>query len=248
MDFSLPREEHSAVVFNTFPLKTCQPPARALYEALSIVVPDESAKLNPRNEDGSARILTYGESARIRTAATELEAVLKAELSNWDTFFVSQKGGYSTADLINNAEKLLPESAQQYLSNESLEDVRRCGQCLAFNLGVAAAFHIVRAVEDYITKYYEHVTGTRPSVKARNWGAYIKNLQNCGEADSKVLGWMIQIKDQYRNPVLHPEEVVEPDDAMEFMSACISLMAAISRALLRAGILPQSPAPGQLTP
>ncbi len=70
------------------------------------------------------------------------------------------------------------------------------------------------------------------------WGDVRQGGEKCGLADTKVLGWMTQIKDEYRNPVLHPEEVIDPDDALEFMNACISLMASISRALAKAGVTP----------
>lgn len=196
------------------------------------VIADEFSQMRLTEDDGSHRVLSLTELNGIRNSAKELEAVLKAELSNWDTYFVSQKGAYNTADLINNAVNLLPESARLFLSPEALEDIRQSGRCLTFNMGTAAAFHIVRATEGYIWRYYAHVIGHLP-VKVRNWGAYIKNLEKCGKADTKVLGWMRQIKDEYRNPVLHPNERVSPEDAQEFINACISLMTAIARVLIK---------------
>ena len=121
-----------------------------------------------------------------------------------------------------------------FLSPEALEDIRQAGRCLAFNLGTAAAFHIVRCTETFIWKYYELVVGHLPAVKVRNWGTYVRNLTSCGKADAKVIGWITQIKDQYRNPVLHPDEVIGPDDALEFINACISLMMCIARELEKA--------------
>jgi hypothetical protein len=220
--------------FGIFPLKTSRNPATELYRAIGVILPDDISQLKTTDDEGNPRTIGY-QATTIRNAANEFETVLKAELNGWDAFFVSQKGAFSTADLINRAETLLPsESARLLLSPEALEDIRQAGRCIAFNLGTAAAFHIIRCAETFIWKYYALVIGHLPPVKIRNWGTYIRNLTASGKADSKVIAWMTQIKDQYRNPVLHPNEVVTPDDALEFINACTSLMMCIARELEKA--------------
>jgi len=72
-----------------------------------------------------------------------------------------------------------------------------------------------------IRKYYSHAVGTLPKVKMRNWGAYIKNLQKAG-ADTRVVGFLDHIKENYRNPVLHPEESLSPEDTQVLLGVCIS--------------------------
>lgn len=228
--------------FSTFPLKTSRNPATELYSAIRVVIPDDLSQLKMNDEDGNSLTLAHNANS-IARAANEFETVLKAELNGWDAFFVSQKGAYSTTDLINRAESLLPsESARAMLSPVALEDIRQAGRCLAFNLGTAASFHIARCAETFIWKYYELIVGHLPSIKVRNWGTYIRNLTAAGNADSKVIGWMTQIKDQYRNPVLHPEEIISPDDALEFINACTSLMLCIARELDKARMTTAAPA------
>jgi hypothetical protein len=218
--------------FVTFSLKTSRNPASALYEAIGALVPDDFSQVRFSDGEGKPRVLDFSELNPIRTAAKEFETVLKAELNGWDAFFVSQKGAYSTADLINQAETMLPsEAARTLLSAESKEDIRQAGRCLAFNLGTAAAFHMVRATETFIWKYYEAVIGTLPPVKVRNWGTYSRNLAKCGKADTRVVGWLDHIRLEYRNPVLHPQEFVTSDGALEFINACIALIMSIVRAL-----------------
>jgi hypothetical protein len=230
--------------FVTFPLKTSRNPANALFAALLALIPDDLTQVSFHDEAGNPVILSYAQVNAIRNSAKEFETVLKAELNGWDAFFVSQKGAFSTTDLITRAETLLPsESARQMLTAEALDDIRQAGRCLAFNLGTAAAFHIVRCTETFIWQYYEIVIGRLPPMKTRNWGAYIRNLTACGNADPKVLGWMTQIKDQYRNPVLHPTESVSPDDALEFINACVSLMMCIAREVEKAALLQATPTP-----
>ncbi|NYF50099.1 hypothetical protein [Tunturiibacter gelidoferens] len=119
---------------------------------------------------------------------------------------------------------MLPDGIRSQLSKDAVDDFRQAGRCLAFNLGTAAAFHIARATEDVIRKYYTVVVGTVPPVKMRSWGVYHKNLSKCAKSNSKVLGWLDHIKDEYRNPVLHPDETVTPDGALVFINACSSLI------------------------
>jgi hypothetical protein len=216
--------------FRLFPLKTATRPANALYQTLTALIPDDFS-FSVNDEEGNPRVLNYSQVHAIRDGSKDVETVLKAELNGWDTFFVSQKGAYSTSDLITRAENLLPESAQPYLSAEALIDIREAGRCLAFNLGTAAAFHIVRVTETFIWKYYEAVIGALPPTKTRNWGSYSRNLRKCGTVDSKIVGWLDHIRDEYRNPVLHPEESVTPEGALEFLNACSSLIMMIVRDL-----------------
>jgi hypothetical protein len=72
-------------------------------------------------------------------------------------------------------------------------------------------------METVIWKYYEAVIGTLPPVKVRNWGTYSRNLKKCGNADTRVVGWMDHIRLEYRNPVLHPQEFMSILRALEKM-------------------------------
>ena len=47
---------------------------------------------------------------------------------------------------------------------------------------------------------------------ARNWGAYIKALNDAG-ADTKITGNLDHIRAEYRNPVMHPTVNVQPEEA-----------------------------------
>jgi hypothetical protein len=52
-------------------------------------------------------------------------------------------------------------------------------------------------------RYYISIVGDLLAKKIRNWGAYLHNLKKHGSADKKVLHTLEQIKDLYRNPILH---------------------------------------------
>lgn len=217
--------------FRTFPLKTSRTPATEFYRAIAAIVPDDLGDMQLVDGEGKPRILGQGEISLIKRAARDFETVLRAELSGWDSLFVSPKAAYNTAELISQAELMVPESGRKIMSPKAVADFRQAGMCLAFNLGTAAAFHAARSTETVIALYYEKLLGSLPTIKSRNWGAYHRNLAKCPSPDAKVLAWLKHLTEEYRNPVLHPEETLSTDAAIEFLNACIALITSIARAL-----------------
>jgi hypothetical protein len=209
--------------FQTFPLRISRDPATKLFQLFAQIVPEDITQTDMGTAEAGWTDIGY-RGFNIRQAAANLETVLAAELNNFDTYFVSQKGSFSTPDLIDHAEIMLSEGIRSHLSINAIEDFRQAGRCLAFDLGTAASFHIARSTEDVIRAYYALVLGKIPGVKMRSWGTYHKNLSKSPKASKKVLGWLDHIKDEYRNPVLHPDETVSPDAALVFINACSALV------------------------
>lgn len=234
--------------FNIFPLTTSQPPARTLVDSINRVIPIDVSTIRFNSDSGERITINYFEGHAIQQAAAELESVLKAELAGWDAFYVSQKGAFNTTELMQRAETMVPEPGRSYLTQKALSDFRQAGMCLAFNLGTAACFHVARATEEMIREYYKAIVGELPTVKQRNWGAYHRNLNKCGQADTKVLAWLKHITEEYRNPVLHPDEMLSVDGAIEFINACNSLITCMARALIDRGIKSESEREKELLP
>ena len=135
---------------------------------------------------------------------------------------------YDREVLVANGEKVFSEEARKELREEEIYNVKEAGKCLAFQIPTAAAFHMFRCVESLIRRYYEVVVGKLPKPKMRNWGVYIKSLRECG-ADPKVMSTLEQIKDLHRNPVIHPEERLNDEEALSLlgiMDSAVTLMIA----------------------
>lgn len=148
--------------------------------------------------------------------AKEFEIVLSAELQTLAAYHVTQKGIYSTPDLIDQAELILPESVLPKVSEVVKEEIRQSGKCLAFDSGTACAFHILRAVEMVMHEYYIKVCKPNPIPKKRlaNWGKYIEKFQNSSKPDIKEVAVLIQqIKDQHRNLIMHPDITLSVDES-----------------------------------
>lgn len=163
--------------------------------------------------------------------AKEFETILIAELQTLATYHVTQKAIYSTTDLVDRAENIFLPPTLQKLGPEVLEEVRQSGRCLAFEIATASAFHMMRATELVMREYYISVCKPTAGAKTKldNWGAYITELKNSPAPEVKeVVAILQQIKDRHRNPIMHPEVVLSPDEAFtlfEIAKAAIIVMA-----------------------
>ncbi|MGO8719283.1 MAG: hypothetical protein ACLQMO_08695 [Acidobacteriaceae bacterium] len=210
-------------IFKQRSLEVCFNAASELYGTLREVAPDDfseaAAKLHtdPAAEEPSLGFVSYS----IREAANKFETVLSAELSNSDTYWISPKGTHKTSILMQSARLELPPSVLKEIPEEAAVELDEAGKCLLFDVPTAVGFHLFRATEAVIRKYYEKVIGMSPAKKSRNWGAYIKGLKARG-ASTKVTGYLDHIREHYRNPVLHPEVTLTPEDAQVLFGVCVS--------------------------
>lgn len=251
MDWSGARDALDEI-YRQRPLNFTTPVAYRLYQAITTVVPkdwdDIFAKLSKANSQGENEdLVMFSDVLEVREAAKEFETVLRAECQMMDTYFVSKKGAYSTKDLVENAHHQVPEPTRSKLPEQTRTDFDQAGKCLAFDVPTAAAFHLLRGTEAVIRQYYElKVPGDKKAApKMRNWGAYIRLLENHG-AEKKVVSLLKHMKDVYRNPVLHPEENYTDENIQVLFGVCISAVVLINceinKLLTTAGTLPFPPA------
>ena len=173
--------------------------------------------------------ISVSDAYTIERGIETFETVLSAQMQSLSTYFVSRKLGYETPLLIEEAENLLPESIREEIP-EAIHDLQQAGKCIAFDIPTAAGFHLTRATEAVIRKYYAKVVGRSPKPKMRNWGTYVKNLHTAG-ADARITGFLDHIREAYRNPLLHPEDTLTPEDAQVLMGVCVSAIVAMVQAM-----------------
>jgi len=201
---------------NLIPFVVCKPSAWKLLNFVNAVI-----ETTPEKPLSMEKKLDFMEAWHITNSLTEFETVFSAELQTLASYFVSQKLIYSTTDLIERPENLFPENIRQALPRQCVDDIKQAGKCIAFDIPTAAAFHILRATESVIRLYYTHVVGHPPKSQMRNWGAYVKNLAAAG-ADTKITGFLDHIREQYRNPIFHPDEMLTSDDSVILLGTAVS--------------------------
>lgn len=235
-------------IFKQRALEFCLESANELYNAIGNVVPHDFQaaveKLNGIKTPEQA--LGWPVIYPVVTAAQRFETLLGAELANSDTYWVSPKGTHKTSMLLRSARSILPASVLERVPEAAL-DFDEAGRCWLFDNYTAVAFHLMRATDAVMRSYYRAAVGVEPKVKFRNWGAYIKHFRMCPLADQKIVNFLDQIRENYRNPILHPEQNLTADDAQILFGVCasaVSMMAVGLDALTNRGAsLPLTPDP-----
>src|SRR5580704_15255734 len=95
-------------------------------------------------------------------------------------FTVTPKGIYDTRLLMTRPEEKFPERVRSILPPQVLADLKQAASCLAFDIPTACAFHVCRATEALLLKYYEVLTGSPYSLPYRNWNRYVEELVRVG--------------------------------------------------------------------
>ena len=165
--------------------------------------------------------------------AKEFETVMANEMPGLAIYSVFQHGIFSTDDLITHADHHIPEKLRGPITDKAKKDIAEAGRCLAFELPTAAAFHMWRALETVMDRYYFALTGKsfEDANITRNWGEYIKALREVG-ADEKITVFLDHIRAEYRNPISHPSETLESDDAFTLFGTALSAIQQTSKAIL----------------
>ena len=215
-------------IFRQRALEFCLEAATELYSAIGEVVPHDFAEAIKKFQDLTLpdQEIGWESVAPIRQAAAKFETILAAELSNSDTYWVSPRGTHKTSMLMRSAHSLPPDSVNKYYPSTAA-DFDEAGRCWLFDLYTAAGFHLMRATETVLRDYYRRVTGKEVKNKFRHWGAYLDTLKKCPAASPKVIGFLEHIKDNYRNPITHPEQNLSADDAQVLFGVSVGAISMI---------------------
>ena len=199
------------------PLRICTEEAKHLAAALFRVI------RGPKDDPDIVQHL-YA----IREAAKSFETTLAAELREMDTFCVSSVGIFKTTALLTTPEEMFFDKASA-LPPETLAEIQEASRCLAFSISTAAAFHIMRAVESVLRRYYDKLSGgaARPARSAM--GIYLDEILKLTGVDRELHAALKQIKTLYRDPVAHPEVFLTLPEAVNLLGVAQS---AINRMLV----------------
>ena len=162
-----------------------------------------------------------------------LETNLAAEFREAPTYYVSKRGAYDTADLVDHAERMLEENLHGTMGEKTVSEYKAAGRCYAFGLPTATGFHVCRAVEAMLENYYKVCSGEDKTLKS--WHDYIvaltkieKSNNNPQRPQSRTLHDLGRMKNSSRNPIMHPRVVLNEVDADILLSEgknIITLMA-----------------------
>jgi hypothetical protein len=154
----------------------------------------------------------------ITSALTAYETVLGAELSLIPLYVVTQKSGFDTEILVSNGAFCFPSDIWAKVP-EAIGDLQQATKCIAFEVFTAAGFHLHRANEAVLQRYWDVVSQGADRPKSRNMGDYLNEMKTKNIGDEKVRAALKDLKDLHRNPLIHPEQSIDTlDEIVSLMS------------------------------
>lgn len=171
-------------------------------------------------------MLDFYEAFNITSQAAQFKTAMLAELWIFPTYFVTQKESFDTLILLNNGETLFPADLKEK-APEAVFDIKEAGKALAYELPTAVGFHVFRATESVLRRYYTHVTGGTPLPKVRSIVVYVRAMQMQKRGDEKILSTLEQMAKLHRNPLIHPEVVLTTNEAIATAGIARSVVTAM---------------------
>jgi hypothetical protein len=156
------------------------------------------------------------ETIKLKHTIEVFGSILKTESKHRYVICVEDQRCLSAYTLIENIESCFPEAAWKIISREAKREFAESGRALSLERYTASGFHALRGVECVIRQYLVALTGSQPT--KRDWGTYIQTLKSAG-ADPKLLAVLDNIRTLDRNPLMHPEDWLDIDDAIAIFNS-----------------------------
>jgi hypothetical protein len=225
---------------SVFRLKTSAQPGHALLNEIRAL----KARLATVPDEQLGQSLQWSDVYTITAALTAFEAVLGAELALMPLYVVSQKAGFDTSVLVELGAKCFPDDVVTK-APDAIPDLMQGTRCVAFELFTAAGFHLHRANEAVLRRYWDAVTNGAERPVNRNMGDYLKGMDERNAGNEKVKAALKDLKDLHRNPLIHPEHSLESaDEAIALMNGVHTVMVHMLKEIPVVATAPAVTAPG----
>ena len=152
----------------------------------------------------------------LNTSREQFKTVFMAEVSIFPAYFVTQKGAHDTLILIDDGIKLFPPNLLSKAPETKL-DADEVGKALAFELSTACGFHAFRIVEAVLRRYWDEVSNGKARPEPQTLGTMAAQLGICKFGDSKVIESLKQMTKLHRNPISHPDVILNVDEAIAIL-------------------------------
>ena len=152
----------------------------------------------------------------LQNAKDQFKTVFMAEVSIFPAYLVTQKAAHDTLLLIEDGVKLFPQNLLAK-APETKFDADEVGKALAFELSTACGFHAFRVVEAVLRRYWDEVSSGKKRPEPETLGTMAGQLEICGFGDLKVVEALKQMTKLHRNPISHPDVILNVDEAIAIL-------------------------------
>lgn len=159
----------------------------------------------------------------------EFQETLKHEITSINAFVTADKGDKDTDILAERAVEAFGPEVRKHLPATAIYDFNEAGKCYLFDCYTAVGYHILRGVEAVALKYLETAKGT-PYTGDPGLGQYIGALTAKKLAvPVRVLQRLDELREFERNPIAHPEFIVEADEALSMYNLAQGVVPLITK-------------------
>jgi hypothetical protein len=185
------------------------------------------------------RAITPYEAANLRNGVNALTSTLRDEATHNYILCVEDQRCFSSYALVEKIETCFAKDSWRVIEKAAKREFEEAGKCLAIERYTGSGFHALRGVECVIRQCIVEMTGALP--RKRDWGHYVEVLKQNG-ADPGCTSVLDNIRTLERNPLMHPEDWLEIDDAIAIFNishtAINRLVADIQRTRTAKGLPP----------
>jgi hypothetical protein len=177
----------------------------------------------------------------IQKQLRDFEAVLAAEFRVSTVYLITQRKGLDPGVMIEMGWEAFPSALPNKVPT-AMPDARDAMRAMMFELPTAAGFHLHRANESVLHKYFDAVSSGAPRPKNRNMGDYLAEMDKLGVGEKPVKAALRDLKDLHRNPLIHPDHSLETfDEAYGLYCGVFTAMEAMLKAIPPPLALPPPP-------
>jgi hypothetical protein len=214
------------LIRSIFRLRTSMQAGQKLLEAIRTI----KAK-NPENAAEPEATLDWFDVYQLTSALTTFESILQAELALIPLYVVMPKAGYDTTTLIENGSACFPLEITVKVP-EAVGDLHQGTKCIAFELNTAAGFHLHRANEAVLRKYWDIVSNGASRPTRGNMGDYLNEMKQKSYGNEIVRAALEHLVKFHRNPLIHPEQNIETaDEAIALMNGIHNVIVQMLKAI-----------------
>jgi len=132
--------------------------------------------------------------------------------------------------LLNNPGSILGRGVFESLTDIAKYDLASSCKAIAFECPTAAAFHILRCIEESVRVLYKAYFPRKDASRA--WGILTRELSDKPkkpQPDETILEHLNHLRKRFRNPTDHPEKIYEIEEAEDIVHMAVDVINRISK-------------------
>lgn len=180
--------------------------------------------LKKSGEEESGIKITGSIAKRLVEEVLALEKTIWAE-SKTRVIAIPVPRRFELNHLLSKPGNILAKGIFERLTDLAQSDISQACRCIAFECPTAAAFHMLRAVEECVRILYKSYFPRGDEKRA--WGVLTNELKAKSRKplpDPVLLGHLDHLRQKFRNPTDHPEKNYEIEEAEDLIHVSVDIV------------------------